>query len=112
MVIEDYQKPSRHKNQVNYAYAFLSGALFILATELCIGVYLYKYVGSEVKNIREDCILKQDFDAYFWNRIETYIVKNELVDNLKGSINTSQTRRVERSPVSKYSCREYCFQFN
>lgn len=83
-----------------------SGALFVLITELWLGLYIHQYMAREYNEIRDNFALKAEMDDYFLKLVKLDAVKDELtaeiLKKIRGEVILSRPKRHNVSNLSLY----------
>ncbi|KRT80692.1 collagen [Oryctes borbonicus] len=85
-----------NQNKINHVFLLFYGALFVLATELCLGLYMYKFMTNEHNKIRE--ALREDMGRYLLAWLESDMDSNEFIEHFQKMDGSAQLARVKRAP--------------
>ncbi|GJQ78479.1 hypothetical protein Trydic_g11596 [Trypoxylus dichotomus] len=75
----------------------VAGILFVLITELCLGLLIYLRVTREFHEIRDTCVVKEELDTYLLMLIKSNATRDDLAAEILRKLNNevivSRTKR-------------------
>lgn len=87
------------QNKADYIVKVFCGLLFILVTELCLGVSMYRFMIKEYHRIEINYVLKSDFQQYFLSSAQSDAYREllkSIFENFNGRSSTPSDTRVKR----------------
>lgn len=87
------KKSNFRQNVVDHFFLILSGILFILITEICLGIYMYRFINRE-------CLFKEEFQEYALEAFKSDAYKDEFKKIVAGIQGDFLLLREKREPVS------------